>query len=340
MVTDSELVHRLREFLKTSDLNTTTTAIVRKRLEEEFGVDLTEKKAFIREQVDLFLQSQLEKAQEEEEEEAVEDGEEKVRAEESEGSIENEEGEEESDEQSSNGKASRKGRSSKQKKEVKKRGGGGGFTKLCSLSPQLQKFVGVPEAARTEVVKQLWAYIREKELQDPSNKKNIICDDALYAIFGVKSIDMFQMNKALTKHIWPLESEDAPAVKSTPKQKQQKQEKEDSDEPKRKEKRPKEESSDSDEPKQKEKRKKGGFLAPIGLSNALVKFLGTGESALPRSDVVKRIWDYIKKHGLQDPSDKRQVICDDKLRELFDVESFHGFTVSKLLSTHFIKAEQ
>ncbi|KAK6923000.1 DEK, C-terminal [Dillenia turbinata] len=337
MVSDLELVHRLREFLKTSDLNTTTTAIVRKRLEEEFGVDLTEKKAFIREQVDLFLQSQLENAQEEEEEE-VEDGEEKVKAEESEGSTENEKEEEESDEESSNGKASRKGRSSKQD-EVKKRRGGGGFAKLCSLSPQLQKFVGVPEAARTEVVKQLWAYIREKQLQDPSNKKNIICDDALYAIFGVKSIDMFQMNKALTKHIWPLESEDAPAVKSTPKQKQRKQEREDSDEPKRKEKRQKEESSDSDEPKQ-EKRKKGGFLAPIGLSDALVKFLGTGESALPRSDVVKRIWDYIKKHELQDPSDKRRVICDDKLRELFDVESFHGFTVSKLLSTHFIKAEQ
>lgn len=36
-------------------------------------------------------------------------------------------------------------------KEVKKRGGGG-FTKLCSLSPELQKFTGVPELARTEVL--------------------------------------------------------------------------------------------------------------------------------------------------------------------------------------------
>lgn len=60
--------------------------------------------------------------------------------------------------------------------------------------------------------------------------------------------------------------------------------------------------SDQDEPKKKEKRQRGGnsaFLAPIKLSDALVKFLGTGESALPRSDVVKRIWDYIKLNNLQ-----------------------------------------
>ena len=64
MVSDSELIARLREFLRGSDLNTTTTGTVRRRLEEDFGVDLTEKKAFIREQVDLFLQSEQEEAEE------------------------------------------------------------------------------------------------------------------------------------------------------------------------------------------------------------------------------------------------------------------------------------
>lgn len=62
----------------------------------------------------------------------------------------------------------------------------------------------------------------------------------------------------------------------------------------------------------KEKRRKGassgtdqkkggnsGFLAPIPLSDALVKFIGTGESALSRADVVKRMWDYIKQNNLQ-----------------------------------------
>ena len=56
------------------------------------------------------------------------------------------------------------------------------------------------------------------------------------------------------------------------------------------------------EPKQKEKRqKKGayGFLAPLPLSDALVKFFGTGEHALSRADVVKRMWVYIKEKDLQ-----------------------------------------
>lgn len=43
---------------------------------------------------------------------------------------------------------------------------------------------------------------------------------------------------------------------------------------------------------------------------------------------------------LKDPSDRRRIICDEKLKELFDVDSFNGFTVSKLLTAHFIKREQ
>jgi hypothetical protein len=58
-----------------------------------------------------------------------------------------------------------------------------------------------------QVVKKLWAYIRENNLQDPKNRKKIKCDEALRAVFHVNSIDMFQMNKALSKHIWPLTGE-------------------------------------------------------------------------------------------------------------------------------------
>ncbi|CAN1814714.1 Upstream activation factor subunit spp27 [Linum perenne] len=322
MVSDSELIERLREFLKSSDLETTTTTIVRRKLEEDFGVDLSDKKAFIREQVDLFLQSQLE--------EEVEGGGDDQKSEEN-GGDEVEEEEEEADEaevvkeeEVEGVRPSRKRRSKKPVEEGKKRGGGGGFTKICSLSPQLQEFLGAPEMARTEVVKQLWCYIREKDLQDPSNRKNILCDEPLRALFHVDSINMFQMNKALAKHIWPLDSDDVLPAKTTPKEKQKKQEKE-------------EEPDDSG---RKEKRQKGGtsgLMAPIQLSEPLIKFLGTSENALPRSEVVKRMWDYIKQNNLQDPSDKRQVICDEKLKELFDLDSFTGFTVSKLLSAHFVK---
>lgn len=57
-------------------------------------------------------------------------------------------------------------------------------------------------------MKKLWAYIREKDLQDPNNKRNIICDESLRALFRVDSINMFQMNKELSKHIGPLNEED------------------------------------------------------------------------------------------------------------------------------------
>ncbi|CAN1814719.1 Upstream activation factor subunit spp27 [Linum perenne] len=317
MVSDSELIERLREFLKSSDLETTTTTIVRRKLEEDFGVDLSDKKAFIREQVDLFLQSQLE--------EEVEGGGDDQKSEEN-GGDEVEEEEEEADEAEVVKEEEVEGvrpssRSKKPVEEGKKRGGGGGFTKICSLSPQLQEFLGAPEMARTEVVKQLWCYIREKDLQDPSNRKNILCDEPLRALFHVDSINMFQMNKALAKHIWPLDSDDGMhrllffrcnCFYIT----------------------------EPDDSGRKEKRQKGGtsgLMAPIQLSEPLIKFLGTSENALPRSEVVKRMWDYIKQNNLQDPSDKRQVICDEKLKELFDLDSFTGFTVSKLLSAHFVK---
>lgn len=57
-----------------------------------------------------------------------------------------------------------------------------------------------------------------------------------------------------------------------------------------------------DETEQKDKKpKKGGsgLTAPLPLSDALIKFLGTGESELSRGDVVKRMWEYIKENGLQ-----------------------------------------
>lgn len=50
----------------------------------------------------------------------------------------------------------------------------------------------------------MWVYIREKDLQDPKDRRRILCDESLHSLFHVKSINMFQMSKALSKHIWPL----------------------------------------------------------------------------------------------------------------------------------------
>ncbi|XP_039054304.1 upstream activation factor subunit spp27-like isoform X2 [Hibiscus syriacus] len=295
MASDLQLIARLWEFLDESDLNTTTTAIVRRRLEQDFAIDLTDRKKFIREQVDLYLQSQFENADQQQQEDDLAD---ENKSEETDGSDSDEQ--EKETQRAKNKRASSKKLPKRVDGEGKRRGGG--FNKVSRLSPQLQELLGVPELARTEVVKQIWVYIREKNLQDPVNKKNIICDEPLHALFGVDSIDMFLMNKALSKHILPLDSDEEP-----------------------------------DEEKGKEKKQKG-FLAPLQLSDALVKFLGTGENELTRATVIKRMWDYIKENNLQDPSDKRKVICDEKLKVLFDVETFHGFTVTKLLAAHFLKS--
>lgn len=58
MVSDSELLNRLRGILGSSDLDTATAGSVRRQLEEEFGINLHDRRAFIREQIDVFLQNQ------------------------------------------------------------------------------------------------------------------------------------------------------------------------------------------------------------------------------------------------------------------------------------------
>ncbi|KAH9301447.1 hypothetical protein KI387_013030, partial [Taxus chinensis] len=167
--------------------------------------------------------------------------------------------------------------------EKKKRGGGGGFTKLCGLSPELQALLGVSELSRTQVVKQLWAYIRENKLQDPQNKRKIICDDKFRAVFKKSSIDMFEMNKVLSDHIFRLDKENDGSEDPEPKAKRQKPEK-------------KEVGKGKGEGG---KGKGSGLCSPLPLSDALATFLGTGESELSRAEVVKRIWGYIKDNNLQ-----------------------------------------
>lgn len=87
-------MQRLREFLSTSDLNQTTTAIVRRKLEEDFGIDLSDRKAFIREQVDIYLQE----PQENEENNAEEEGEDGAAEGENEDEVEEEEEDDELEE--------------------------------------------------------------------------------------------------------------------------------------------------------------------------------------------------------------------------------------------------
>lgn len=56
-------------------------------------------------------------------------------------------------------------------------------------------------------MKQIWAYVKERDLQDPSDKRQIRCDEAMYAVFKQDKVHMFTMNKLLANHLYPAEEE-------------------------------------------------------------------------------------------------------------------------------------
>ena len=75
------------------------------------------------------------------------------------------------------------------------------------------------------------------------------------------------------------------------------------------------------------------LLKPLELSAELEAVVGKGP--LPRSQVVKKMWEYIKAHNLQNPENKRNIIADDKLRPLFDgKDEVSMFEMTKLVSKH------
>ena len=76
------------------------------------------------------------------------------------------------------------------------------LSKPLTLSPELEAVVGAGPMPRTEVVKQLWVYIKKHDLQNPSNKRNILADDKLKVVFGGKSeVTMFEMTKLVSAHL-------------------------------------------------------------------------------------------------------------------------------------------
>lgn len=74
--------------------------------------------------------------------------------------------------------------------------------KPMKISAELAVVVGAGPMPRSEVVKALWIYIKAKNLQDPNNKRNIVADDALKAVFGGKAVvNMFEMTKLVSAHL-------------------------------------------------------------------------------------------------------------------------------------------
>jgi len=78
------------------------------------------------------------------------------------------------------------------------------------------------------------------------------------------------------------------------------------------------------------------FMAPLQPDEALAAVVG--KDPLPRTEVTKRIWDYIRSNNLQDPNDKRTIRADAKLKAIFDgKDSVTMFELTKLVNAHLKK---
>lgn len=74
------------------------------------------------------------------------------------------------------------------------------------------------------------------------------------------------------------------------------------------------------------------FMKPLTPSTALAAIVGA--TALPRTEVVKKLWAYIRKNNLQDAQNRRNINADDKLKPIFGKGTVSMFEMTKLVSKH------
>lgn len=323
--TNAQLDTNIKHILETGSLEDLSNKKVRRMLEAMFGCDLTERKAYIKSQVEVFL-------------DALASGEE--------------------DNTSS--------RSAKKKKSSRKKtkstpppagrtssGGGSGFMKLLRLSPPLAVFLGTEHMARPTIVKSLWEYIKENDLQNPDDKREIVFDRKLREVFQRDSVTMFSINKYLKFHVKKMDDksefeltgcgdsgdDETPRKKSGKSKKRHASSSDDDDSGN---------DSDDEQAKRKAKKKKkkqkgdsgssknNAFTKPWVLSEDMAKFMG--QRAAGRGAVVKQLWVHIKAQGLQDESNKRNINNDAVLKRLTGVKKMTMFNMNKYIQKHFIVA--
>ncbi|KAF2435060.1 SWIB-domain-containing protein, partial [Tothia fuscella] len=90
----------------------------------------------------------------------------------------------------------------------------------------------------------------------------------------------------------------------------------------------------------KEVKRTGGFHDEIKPEPNSEEPITLPITQLSRPQTVKKIWEYIKAHDLQDPNDKRQILCDDALRGVFKADKVHMFTMNKILGQNLYAVDE
>lgn len=295
---DDAVKSRLAEVLKTADLSSTTEKMLRKQLEGEFGADLSSKKALIRAEVEAYLAAQAADGAEEAEEEEEDAG-------------------------------------TSSRKRKSRGGGGGGAARFGDiLSEPMAAFLGLERCPRTMVVKKIWEYVKANDLQDPKDRRRIILDDKLKTLFPGKTINMFSMQKVLSKHVFVedrVESSEYEEDDSEGEESGSGSEEEESEEERPKKKR----APAKKAPAAKKAKAAGGaakpngFTKPCKLAPDLAEWMGVETASRPA--ITSYLWKYAKERNLQDPANKQFILADETLKALTGEERFKAFSFGKLI---------
>ena len=203
------------------------------------------------------------------------------------------------------------------------------------LSAPMSSFMGgASHATRKEVQAAITAHVKGHDLQDPSDRRNIVLDDALKPLFkGCKTVTFFSMQKYLTPHL--KKDEDMQQCASKRKK---------APAAGRATKRKKAGADPAAAARKKAKKLKkaaepgrgGGLMQPRPISAAMSTFLG-GQEEASRTEIVKAVWAHVKKHELQNPADKREFVLDAALKSIFEGhERVTMFTMNKYIGAHLL----
>mmetsp|Transcript_24692 Transcript_24692/g.35905 ORF Transcript_24692/g.35905 Transcript_24692/m.35905 type:complete len:332 (+) Transcript_24692:93-1088(+) len=210
--------------------------------------------------------------------------------------------------------------SSEEEEEQKPKKRNSGLTAVKLISDDMAAFLGKgKKMARTELVKGLWEYIKKHDLQNPNDRREILLDGPMKKLFGVDKVTMFSINKYVGAHIHPFKPVDLDSNTSsaTPRKRKAAQQ-----------------AKKGKEGDAKKSRKQGG-QAPYRLSDALARVVG--KDILPRPQVTQALWAYIRKHNLQNPEDKREILCDELLRKVMGQSKVTMFTMNRLITPHLLE---
>lgn len=294
---DDVLTKKIKVLVSKIDLQTTGVKQFIKLLSEEFGVDLKPRKEFIKKALTVAIDANNQQ----------DDDDDDVSEQDADDDDDNDDDEPEP----------KKKRAALTAKNAS--GRGTGLSAQKEISDKLASFLRQGNVmSRTDVVKSLWEYIREHDLQNPENKREIILDGPMKKVFGCDTFTMFTMNKYISAHVHPFKPVDL-SVNSTVKK------------PKASGKR----KGKGEKGGKEKKKRKAGTQPPYRLSDELQVVVK--ESILPRPQVVSKLWVYIKEHNLQNEQNKREILCDAKLKAIMKKSKVTMFEMNALITNHLIE---